>query len=123
MSNKKSFLYYSRLSVSEGRNTEPKTSQLCLERFDKDIYKKCRQCCQVFAIKKKFKKTMILTICVLNFHKKKTKLTHSCILYGRIMQNIEFLQTCIVHILIIYSDANQLEVIVGRKLMKNLTII
>ena len=52
MSNKKSFLYYSRLSVSEGLNTESKTSQLCLERFDKDIYKKCRQCRQVFAIKK-----------------------------------------------------------------------
>ena len=56
MSNKKSFLYYSRLSVSEGLNTESKTSQLCLERFDKDIYKKCRQCRQVFAIKKIFKR-------------------------------------------------------------------
>ena len=56
MSNKKSFLYYSRLSLSEGLNTESKTSQLCLERFDKDIYKKCRQCHQVFAIKKDFKK-------------------------------------------------------------------
>ena len=56
MSNKKSFLYYLRLSVSEGLNTKSKTSQLCLERFDKDIYKKCRQCRQVFAIKKTFKR-------------------------------------------------------------------
>ena len=56
MSNKKSFLYYSRLRVSEGLNTESKTSQLCLERFDKDIYKKYRQCCQVFPIKKIFKR-------------------------------------------------------------------
>ena len=104
MTNKKSFLCYSRLSVSEGINTESKTSQLCLERFDRDIYKKCRQCRQVFAIKKKLKKTMIFTMCVLNFYKKKTKLTYSCILYGRTMQNIGFLQTCIVHILIIYLD-------------------
>ena len=56
MSNKKSFLYYSHLSVSEGLNTESKTSQLCLERFDEDIYKKCRLCRQVFGIKKKNKK-------------------------------------------------------------------
>ena len=53
MSNKKLFLYYSHLSVSEGLNTESKTSQLCLERFDEDIYKKCRLCRQVFGIKKK----------------------------------------------------------------------
>ena len=56
MSNKKLFLYYSHLSVSEGLNTESKTSQLCLERFDEDIYKKCRLCRQVFGIKKKNKK-------------------------------------------------------------------
>ena len=114
MSNKKSFLYYLRLSISECLNTESKTSQLCLERFDKDIYKQCRQCRLAFAI--------ILVMCVLNFYKKKTKLTHSCVLYGRTMQNIGFLQTCIFHILIIYLDANQLEVKVGRHLMKNLTI-
>ena len=63
MSNKKSFLYYLCLSVSEGLNTELKTSQLYLERLDKDIYKKCNQCCQVFAIKKKLKKTTILAKC------------------------------------------------------------
>ena len=61
-------------------------------------------------------------MCVLNFYKKKPKLTHSCVLYGRTMQNIGLLQTCIIHILIIYLDANQLEVKVGRYLMKNLTI-
>ena len=56
MSNKKSFFYYSGLSVSEGISTESKTLQLCLERFDKDIYKKCRQCRQVLANEKNFKK-------------------------------------------------------------------
>ena len=55
MSNYKSFLYYSRISVSEGLNTELKTSELCLERYDKEIYKKCGHFPQVIEIKKKIK--------------------------------------------------------------------
>ena len=55
MSNKKSFLYYSHVSVSEGLSTEYKISELCLERFDKELNKKCRNCHQVFEIQKKFK--------------------------------------------------------------------
>ena len=56
MNNRKSFLYYSRLSVSEGSDTETNELQMNLERFDKDIFKKCTYCHQVFAIKKKFEK-------------------------------------------------------------------
>ena len=63
MSNKKSFLYYLRLSVSEGLNTKSKTSQLCLERFDKDIYKKCRQCRQVLQLKKFLKDDDTCDVC------------------------------------------------------------
>ena len=48
MSKKKSFLYYSCVSVSEGLSTEYKISELCLERFDKKLNKKCRNCQQVF---------------------------------------------------------------------------
>ena len=44
------------MSVSEGLNTESEILQLCLERFDKGIYKKCGHCHQVFAIKKIFEK-------------------------------------------------------------------
>ena len=55
MSNYKSFLYYSHISVSEGLNTELKTSELCLERYDKEIYIKCGHCRQVIQIKKNFK--------------------------------------------------------------------
>ena len=54
MSNYKSFLYYSCISVSGGLNTELKTSELCLERYDKEIYKKCGHCHQVIKIRKKF---------------------------------------------------------------------
>ena len=50
MSNKKEFLFYCCISVSEGLCTELKTSELCLERDDKDIYKKCCQCHQVIEI-------------------------------------------------------------------------
>ena len=44
MSNKKSFLYYSRLSVSEGLNTETKKLQIHLGQFDKDFFKTCKYC-------------------------------------------------------------------------------
>ena len=54
MSNYKSFLYYSCISVSGELNTELKTSELCLERYNKEIYKKCEHCRQVIKIKKMF---------------------------------------------------------------------
>ena len=56
MNNRKSFLYYSRLSVSEGLDTETNELQMNLEHFDKDIFNKCTYCHQVFAIKKNFEK-------------------------------------------------------------------
>ena len=37
MSKKKPFLYYSHISVSEGLSTEYEISELCLERFDKEL--------------------------------------------------------------------------------------
>ena len=56
MNNRKSFMYYSCLSVSEGLDTETNELQMNLERFDKDIFKKCTYCHQIFAIKKNFEK-------------------------------------------------------------------
>ena len=56
MSNRKTFLYYSGLSVSEGLDTEANELQMNLDSFNKDIFKKCRYCHHVFAIKKKFEK-------------------------------------------------------------------
>ena len=53
MSNPKS--YYSRISVWEGLNTELKAPELCLEKYDKETYKKCGYCHQVIEIKKIFK--------------------------------------------------------------------
>ena len=38
MNNRKSFMYYSCLSVSEGLDTETNELQMNLERFDKDIF-------------------------------------------------------------------------------------
>ena len=56
MSDRKSFLHYSRLSVSEGLNTETDELEINLEQFDKDIFIKCSYYHQVFAIKKFFEK-------------------------------------------------------------------
>ena len=55
MSQKKSFLYYSRVSVSEGLSTEYKISELCQERLHKELNKKCRNYHQIFEIQKNFK--------------------------------------------------------------------
>ena len=53
--NKKSFIYYCRVSVTECLNTELSTSQLMLEKYDKKVYQNCRYCCCVIEIKKAFK--------------------------------------------------------------------
>ena len=43
--NKKYFIYYCRVSVSEGLNTELPTSQLMLDKYDKKVYQRCRYRC------------------------------------------------------------------------------
>ena len=56
MSDKKSLIYYSCISVSEGLNTGSTTQELCLEKYDKEIYKKCKHCHLIAEIKKQNKK-------------------------------------------------------------------
>ena len=53
--NKKYFIYYCCVSVSEGLNTELSSSQLMLEKYDKKVYQKCRYCHFVVEIEKAFK--------------------------------------------------------------------
>ena len=53
--NKKNFIYYCRVSVGEGLNTELSTSQLMLEKYDTKVYQKCRYCHCVIEIEKAFK--------------------------------------------------------------------
>ena len=52
--NKKYFIYYCRVSVTKGLNTELSTDQLMLEKYDKEIYLSCRFCHSVIEIKKAF---------------------------------------------------------------------
>ena len=40
--NKKFFIYYSHISVKEGLNTDLKTSELTLDKYDKQVYQSCR---------------------------------------------------------------------------------
>ena len=54
-SNKKSFIYYSRVSVKEGLNIESNTSELMLDKYNKEVYRRCRYCCCVIETKKGFK--------------------------------------------------------------------
>ena len=54
-SNKKYFIYYSRVSLKEGLNMESNTSALMLDKYNKEVYRRCRYCCCVIEIKKGFK--------------------------------------------------------------------
>ena len=39
--NKKYFIYYCRISVKDGLNTDLKTSELMLSKYNKGVYQKC----------------------------------------------------------------------------------
>ena len=54
--NKKYFIYYCRVSVSEGLNIDFNTSQLMLGKYNKEVYHKSEYCCCVVEIKREFKK-------------------------------------------------------------------
>ena len=96
----KYFIYYCRISIKEGLNTDLKTSELMLGKYDKEVYRSCRQCHCVIEIKK----INLSAICVLNFYKIKTESTLEYILYRPKTNNIGFSQTFIVHLPIVYSD-------------------
>ena len=59
--NKEYFTSYCRISVKEGLNTDLKTSELMLGKYERslkkfrEIYQKCKYCHQVIEIKKGFK--------------------------------------------------------------------
>ena len=53
---KKYFIHYYRVSVSEGLNTELSTSDLMLEKFDKEVFQRCGFCHCTIEIKKAFAK-------------------------------------------------------------------
>ena len=53
------------LSVKEGLNTDLKTSELMLGKYDKEVYQKCQYCHQIIKIKKGFKENaFICNMCV-----------------------------------------------------------
>ena len=53
---KKYFIHYYRVSVSEGLNTKLSTSDLMLEKFDKEVFQRCGFCHCTIEIKKAFTK-------------------------------------------------------------------
>ena len=62
---KKYFIFYCRVSIKEGLNTDLSTSELMLEKHDKKVYQRCRYCHCVIKIKKAFKEnTSSCNMCV-----------------------------------------------------------
>ena len=56
----KCFIYYYRISVKEGLNTDLKTSEVMLGKYDKEVYQKSQYCHQVIEIKKSFKENVFI---------------------------------------------------------------
>ena len=48
------------MSVKEGLNTDLKTSELMLGKYNKEVYQKCQNCHQVIEIKKSFKENAFI---------------------------------------------------------------
>ena len=98
-------MHYSRLGVLEGLSTETYELEMNLDRFNKDIFKKCSYCQQVFAIKKIFERDKkICNVCV-GLLEKEVKISPKC--FGEIIQHTEYLQTFIAIMLNEFFIENQ----------------
>ena len=103
-SNKKYFIYYCRISVKEGLNTDLKSSELALGKYDKEVYQKCQYCHQVIKIKKGFKENAFICNMCFKLLQNKDKINPLIHVIWTENQNIGFLQTSIVLMSIVYSD-------------------
>ena len=99
-SNKKYFIYYCRISVSEGLKTELSTSDIMLEKYNKEVYQKCRYCHCVIEIEKAFKEEEDTCNKCLELLKNEDRINPriKSILSGQKIKSIGFLQTFIVHL-------------------------
>ena len=78
-SSQKYYIYYHRISIQEGLNTEINTSELMLGNYDKKIYQKYKYCHCVIQIKKGFKENaFICNVCfkLLQYHDKSNPQIH-----------------------------------------------
>ena len=116
--NKKCFIYQSRINVKEGLNTDLKTSELMLDKYDKEVYQSCRYCHQVIEIKKDFKEDASICNMCFKLLQMWIKLILKYTLYGQKTKNIGFLHTCIVLMLIVYSDMKILKINLVKFLKK-----
>ena len=72
---KKYFIYYCRISVSEGLNTELPTSKLILGQYNHDVYNECSHCKCVIEIEKAFTENEFICHMCLKTMKKALKYT------------------------------------------------
>ena len=107
---KKYFIHYCPVSVREGLNTELPTTDLMLRKFDEKVFQRCGFCHCTIEIKKAFTQEENTCNYCLKLQKMRTQITHRFILFGQKIKNIEFLQTFIVHLWIVYSDMKILEI-------------
>ena len=85
-------------------NTDLKTSELLLGKYDKKVYQKYQYCHQVIEIKKGFKENAFICNMCFKLLLNEEKTNPQIPLYGQKNKNIEFLQTSIVLFWIVYSD-------------------
>ena len=71
--NKKSFIHYCCVSVSEALNIELETSELVLEKFNEEFYQKCKHCHCTLEIIKAFKEDKTVCDMCINLLKNEDK--------------------------------------------------
>ena len=105
---KKYFIHYYYVSVSEGLHAELSTSELMLRKFDDKIFQSCGFCHCKIEIKRAFTQEVDTCDYCLKLLENEDQDNPRFILFGQKIENIEFLQTSIVHLSIEYSDMRRL---------------
>ena len=85
-------------------NTDLKTSELMLGKYDKEVYQKCQYCHQVIEIKKGFKENAFICNMCFKLLQNVDKINPLIHVIWTENQNIGFLQTSIVLMWMVYSD-------------------
>ena len=107
---KKYFIHYYRVSVNEGLNTELSTSDLMLEKLDKEVFQRYGFCHCTIEIKKSFTKEKDVCDYCLSLLENEDQDNPKFTSFGQKIKNMEFLQTFIVHLWIVYSDMKKFQI-------------
>ena len=116
--NDKYFIHYCRVAVSEGLNTDLITSELMLDKYNKELYQKCRYCHCVIEIKMAFKEEEDTCKKYLELQRNEDRINPQIYMIWTDNQKYRVFTNFIVHLQIVYSDMKISEISLVKLLMK-----